>query len=185
MRELTVKIRFVTPCLGNIKTTHKVENAETGAKKKRTVFKFPRNHEGKVILMQAWWASVMRSAADVMCRHQKFVEGIRFSLEVDGIPERVFKRYYENSRYSSHEAFLANDVIGISCLVPPTINNDDFWRLMSLAGEYYGMSPFRPGEFGFFKVDSIKLRGPEPEEPDEEEFQEQPDGKGKMTTAST
>ena len=123
-----------------------------------------------------------------MCRHQKFVENVRFSLEVDGmptpIPEEAFKRHYSRKLFSLHEAFLANDVVGITCLVPGEINNDDFWRLMSLAGEYYGMSPFEPGKYGMFKIESIRRRGPEPESSDEPSIQNQSDGRGEVIATS-
>lgn len=166
MRELTVRIRFTLPSLGNVRTYQRLVNLE-GVKKKRTVFLLPRNHEGKVILMQSWWASVMRNAADVLCRHQGVIKDVRFALEVDGtprpFPEEWFQRFYDEDRFTPHEQFAAGDVIGVSCLVPATINDDDFWRLMSLGGEYYGMSPYRPGEFGFFKVEGIEKRGPQPD----------------------
>lgn len=167
MRELTVRIRFTIASLGNVKSYRTVR--KDGKKKRRPVFLFPRDHEGRVILMQSWWAHIMRKAADVMCRHQQHVREIRFSLAVDGLPgsvadNEIFRRYYgAENNFSPHEAFFAGDVIGVSCLVPAMISDDDFWRLMSLAGEYYGMSAFRPGEYGNFKVEGIERRGPQPE----------------------
>jgi len=166
MRELTVRIRFTVSCLGNIKSYRTVR--KDGKKKRRPIFLFSKDHEGRVILMQSRWANILRSAADVMCRHQNHVRDIRFSLAVDGSPGSIadnntFKRYYDGENFSPHEAFFAGDVVGVSCLVPATISDDDFWRLMSLAGEYYGMSPYRPEEYGNFKVEGIERRGPQPE----------------------
>lgn len=116
------------------------------------------------------WAALMRKAADVLCQHQSEVAGIRFQLEVDGtpqpVPDKVYRRYYGENKYSPHEAFYAGDVIGVSCLVPNKISDEDFWSLMQMAGQYYGMSPFRPGDFGHFNVEGIERRGPVPKQPE-------------------
>jgi len=59
--------------------------------------------------------------------------------------------------------------------VPDTISDDDFWRLMEYAGRYFGISPCRPGEYGFFTVESVERCGLEPlTERGEQEVREQP-----------
>jgi hypothetical protein len=127
----------------------------------------------KVIFLPTWWSSVLQKAASVLNRHHRDVRDIRFALEVDGqprpLPADPFKRYYQNGRYSQHEAFFAGDTVGLNCVVPAAIDDDDFWRLMDAAGLYWGISPFQPGNFGFFKVKSLSRRGASPAEKEVEE----------------
>jgi len=164
MRELTVRIKFTSPCLGNAKKFHNIR--VQGKRKKRTYFVHLRNPSNCVMFLPTWWQAIMRNAADVLSRHQQEVKGIRFALEVDGqprpIPEQLFNRYYDENRYSRHEAFMAGDTIGVTCVVPDQISDDDFWRLMQYAGKFYGISPCRPGEFGFFTVEKMEKCGLEP-----------------------
>lgn len=161
MRELTVRIKFTSPCLGNVKSFRTFKSK--GKRRKRTLFLMPRSPSGKVTFLPTWWQANMKKAAEVLCRYQKDVSEIRFSPEVDGqprqLPDGAYRRYHESDRYSPHEAFLADDVVGVSCLVPSSIDDESMWRLMELAGKYYGISPYRPGDYGFFTVESIKQRG--------------------------
>jgi hypothetical protein len=157
MRELSVRICFTAHCLGNVKKFH----IEKG--KKRTYFLMPKTHDGKVIFMPVWWKAILAKAADVFCRHQDEVKKIVFSMEVDGnpraIPEQFYHRYYAEDRFSKHEAFFPGDVIGVTCIVPDAISDQDFGRLMTLAGKYCGISPARPNEYGFFSVVSVQPSG--------------------------
>jgi hypothetical protein len=61
-------------------------------------------------------------------------------------------------RYSLHEAFEEGQIVGLNCIVPTVITEEDFWQLMGKAGQYKGLSPWKPGEFGFFEVVSIRPR---------------------------
>lgn len=164
MREMVIRIRFTQPCLGNIKV-RKTVSAGRGLKKKRTFFVFQRDHLGRVIFQQGAWRSLLRKAAETLCRHQQAVPEIHFALHVDGrpqpIPEKFFRRYYEPDKFSPHEAFLAGDDIGLSCVVPSSISDDDLWRLVALVGRYYGLSPYRGGEYGHFEVVSVVRVSPE------------------------
>lgn len=170
MRELTVRLKFTSPCLGHVKKQYTIRTG--GKKKKRSYFLHLRNPQGQVIFLPTWWQAIMRNAADVLSRYHKEVKELRFALEVDGqprpIPDQLYNRYYAPDRYARHEAFWAGDTIGISCLVPDSISDDDFWRLMEYAGRYFGISPCRPGEYGFFVVESVKRCGLEPPKRKEE-----------------
>jgi len=153
MRELTVRIRFTTHCLGNVRKHYRAKG------RLRNYYVLPRNPEGKVIFMPTWWATTLRRAAEILCKHFKEVEQIRFALEVDGnprpIPDQLFRRYFEADKFSSHEAFFPGDVIGATCAVPDAIDDDDFHRLLTYAGKYCGMSPGHPNKFGYYVVESV------------------------------
>ena len=127
MRELTVRIKFTSPCLGHVKKHYTIR--VEGQRKKRTFFVHLRNPRGRVIFLPTWWTAIMRNAADVLSRHHKEVREIRFALEVDGqprpVPEELFDRHYAKGRYSKHEVFAVGDIVGLTCLVPEA--NDADW----------------------------------------------------------
>jgi hypothetical protein len=156
MRELTVRIKFTKDCLGNVKKYV----AEGG--NKWPVFYMPRTPDGCVRFEAKWWQSNIRFAADVLSRHHKAVQKIHFDINVDGKPNpdvRLFyKRHFNSDKFVKHEAFKAGEIIGINCIVPSEITDDDFWRLMDLVGRFKGVSPFGPKEFGFFVVESVQRR---------------------------
>lgn len=163
-RELTVRIRFTRHCLGNVKSR------ERGGR-----FLLPRNPQGFVTFMASWHRANMRFAAQLLGRHQDEVEKIRWDIAVDGAVLRDcwYRRYYpaktnsgtRQQRYVTHETFTPGQVVGIHCAVPSAISEEDLWQLMRLAGQYCGLSPCKPGEFGFFEVDAIVPRRP-PQAPD-------------------
>lgn len=171
MREVTVRIRFQRPCLGADKRHHRVGG------KLRSHFLHLRDPDGDVIFLPSWWRAILRQAAKLLCRHHGEVEKIRFALKVDGRPRPLqettaadpqgvlrrrvrgyYLRRYAPKRFAQHEAFFPGDVIGVTCTVPDSISDEDFHELMSYAGKYCGISPARPGEFGFFSVESIRPR---------------------------
>ena len=154
MRELTVRIRFLTACLGN-------QKLNDGSGK----FVFQRSPDNNIIFLASWHHSNMRMAAQLLNRFQSDVNDIHWDIHIDGTlkENRWHKNYYRSAksnklRYSLHEAFHENQIVGINCLVPNTIKDEDFWRLMSKAGQYKGLSPWKPGENGFYDVVSIRPR---------------------------
>lgn len=171
MREVNIRLKFTTPSLGNVKQRRTV--TIDGKRKQRHYFLLPRSPDGKIIFYPQWWRSILTKAAAVMCKHQKTVREIMVSPEIDGaprpIPDEYYKRYYKSDRFSPHEAFFEGDVIGVSCVVPSKISDDDLWRLFATAGKYYGISPSRPGEYGFFTVERIEGCGAYAQAEDEEE----------------
>ncbi len=158
MRELSVRIKFTKHCLGNVKQTRH----EPTSGKKQTYFVLPRAPDGRVIFLPNWWRQNLRFAAEVACRHQDKVSEILFDMLVDGIPrpipEQLYCRKYGRDLFTFHEAFYPGQAVGLNVIVPDTINDDDFYRLMDLAGRFKGISPARPTEYGFFVVESIQPR---------------------------
>jgi hypothetical protein len=154
MRELTVRIRFLSPSLGN-------QKLGDGSGR----FIFQRNPHGDVIFLPSWHQANMRMAAQLLNRHQKEVQDIHWDINVDGTlrADPWYKNYYRSPksnkmRYSLHEAFIEGQIIGLNCIVPSAVKEEDFWRLMGKAGQYKGLSPWKPGEFGFYEVVSIRPR---------------------------
>jgi len=173
MRELTVRIRFTSACLGSVKKH--VKDEVTG--KTWPTFFMPRTTDGKIRFESSWWTSSLTFAAKILCRHHRAVEGIYWDVIVDGRPDtnvdNFFKRYFNDkgsnngrskSRFVKHEAFLPGDVIGVNCIVPETIGDDDFWKLMDLVGRFRGISPYEPRKYGHFTVDTIRPKDRTPQE---------------------
>jgi hypothetical protein len=162
MRELTVRIRFTSHSLGNVKS------------RERDGYVMPRTPEGLVTFMPTWHTANMRMAAQLLGRHGTEVGKIFWDVTVDAtlVLDRWYRRYYFNStgkrRYVQHESFVPGQIVGLNCIVPAAIDDGDFIQLMNLAGKYKGLSPWDPGKFGHFAVESIRpRRGHEPEESDD------------------
>ena len=158
MRMVVVRLRFTTPCLGNIK------DSKQGGRLCHL-----RDGQGRVVFLQSWWDSAMTQAARAYGRHGKAVRKIRWSPIVDGVTH-VFTRYYKKDMYRKHEAFRAGDEIAVKAMVPTDIPTADFRELVSVLGEYFGISPFRhpsedrnrtndgrDGGFGRFEVVGVKV----------------------------
>jgi len=160
MREMTVRIRFVKPSLGN--------------QKRGDQFIFSRTPDGRAVFLASWHKANLRFAASLLNIHQDEVDKIYWDIAVDGAvrADPWFRRYYKGqngkTRFAVHEAFFAGQVIGIHCVVPARISDDDFWRLMQIAGQYRGLSPWKPREWGFFEVVGLRPRRCREEEDDDE-----------------
>lgn len=155
MRELSVRIRFTNPSLGNEKD-HK-----TGR------FKFQRSpgREGKILFLATWHHANMKLAAEMMGRHQETVKKICWDIEIDAeLREKCLTRcFYQKSpggreRWSLHESLMPGQIICINCVVPNDIDDADFWTLLHIAGKYKGLSPWQPGKYGHYEVVSIRPR---------------------------
>jgi len=154
MREVTVRIRFTRPCLGNVQDRRHNDG--------RLVF--ARTGDGQVMFLPSWHKQNLRLAAQLLGRHQEEVDKIHFDVAVDGALRRDcwYKRYYvghdRKRRYAWHECFFPGQVVGINCIVPSTISDDDLLQLFNIAGRYRGLSPWKPGEYGHFVVEKITPR---------------------------
>jgi hypothetical protein len=157
MRELSVRIRFTTPCLGKEKRHYR----DPVSGKTRYKFIFTRAPaSSKVVFLPTWWRSIILKAAELSASGHVAAGKIRFGCELDGQPQReLYRRYYSDTQFSAHEVFAAGAVVGATCVVPHEISDEEFERLLSCAGKYFGISPARPNEFGYFEVVNIQRIG--------------------------
>lgn len=159
MREVTVRIRFTKHSIGNVKSR------DAGG-----IYRMPSSPDKTVVFMSTWHEANMRFAAKILGRHQDEVGKIRWDIKVDGVLRRDgwYRRYFPGTggkqRYCRHEAFMPAQTIGLNCVVPPPITDEDLWELMQISGTYRGLSPYGPLEFGMFEVVSIRPRRPLGEE---------------------
>lgn len=157
MIEYAAKLEFTSPCLGN---TKKEWIAGSGAK--RTYFAMPRTSQGRINFQPNWWRSNLRKAAGVLAKAVPSLESVHVDPMILGTPKetqpaRFFRRYYSGNIYALHEAFMPGESIGLRIVVPPEIDRDMLWQLFDTSGRFYGISPARPGEFGFFFVTDLAL----------------------------
>jgi len=160
MRELTVRIRFTSPSLGNVR--------KEGPPCDK--FMLPRAPNGRITYLAAWHYANLTLAAQLLNRHHTVVKEILWDIFIDGLPPRGerqwHRRWFTNSsnkkRYAEHECFPAGHIIGINCAVPSAITDDDMLQLMGAAGRYKGLSPWSPNEYGHFEVVSIRPRRSQP-----------------------
>ena len=155
MRELSVRIRFTTPSLGNEK------------EKKTGRFRFQRSpgRDGKILFLATWHHANMKLAAEMLGRHQEAVKHICWDIGLDAeIKDKCLTRcFYQKSangreRWSLHESIMANQTVVINCVVPSEIDDQDFWALMQIAGKYKGLSPWQPGKYGHYEIVNIHPR---------------------------
>lgn len=158
MREMTVRICFTKPSLGSVK------------RQGTSNLVFARTPSGAVAFLPTWHKWNMHFASQLVGKHVGLTNKILWDVNIDGRPrsgeERWYRRYYtipngRRSRYSLHEAFQIGHTIGINCVVPTSITDDDFWELMATAGRFRGLSPFLPMEYGLYEVVSLRRRRPE------------------------
>lgn len=155
MREMTVRIRFTTPSLG------------CAHRDKTSRLYFARSPAGNIVFLAAQHKANMTFAAQLMGKYQHVVGNILWDVNIDGRPTQDHKRWYRRvyetrgngkSRYALHEAFQIGHTIGINCVVPQELPDEDFWSLLSTAGRFKGLSPYCPGEFGLYEVVGLRQR---------------------------
>lgn len=154
MRELAVRLRFTNQSLGNQK------QPDGGF-----VFQRSQGRKGKLLFLASWHQSNMTWAAGVLGRHQEAVKRIFWDIETDAELQArcLVKCFYKKTatsrmRYSTHEALLVGQTIGINCVVPAEIDDQDFWELLQIAGKYRGLSPWQPGRYGHYEVVTVRPR---------------------------
>ena len=146
MKDYNVQIRFTSPCLGNAK------DKESGR------FLFARNLTDKILFLSTWHRSNMVMASKLLSSHQDAVKKIHWdtAIDVELREKRWHRVYYKNAvgreRYSVHESIVPGQIATIAFVLPTGFLPDVFVQLMSIAGKYKGLSPWKPGEYGHYEV---------------------------------
>ena len=141
MQEVAVKIKFITPCLGNVR--------------RDDYDRFERDSSGAIIFMSSWWREILQYGAQAFGKHQKLIHNVRMHARIEGGVKR-YKRYYSATRYTEHEAFLKDDAIIVKAMLPTGLPPDDFKEIFRLAGNYRGMSPYG-WQDGFGQFETIDV----------------------------
>jgi hypothetical protein len=127
MRQITVRLKFVTPCLGHIRKPDKDQ--------------FERDAAGNVIFMNSWWRKVLEFGAQAYGKHQALISAVRFDSVILGTVQ-TFKRFYGAQAFKEHEAFLPGTEITIRVVIPDGMVEAEFIEILKVAGRYKGISPY-------------------------------------------
>lgn len=154
MQEVTIRIRFTQPCLGQLRRQTRRNN---------TVYTMPRDHEGRVTFMPSWWRAGMLYAAKVRCMAHHEVRSIAWSAAIDGRTyhwRRDVPGAQRGDRrpYALHEVFRVGDTVGVTAVLPNGLTIDTFEELLQVMGTYRGISPFRSDDDDFGKFDVVSVR---------------------------
>lgn len=135
--EVIATIRFTTPSLGAVRGP---------------VNKMLRNAEGNVLFLQTWWRAGLGYASQALSRYQNEVTRIQSDPIVEGATT-IFKRYYSPTHFQEHEAFDTNAEIRVRFCLPKRVTAEGFHELLSVAGQYVGISPYGfKNDYGRFVV---------------------------------
>ncbi len=145
MRELTIRLLFTTPCLGNVRGG--------------PVDLMPKNpRTGQVTFRPMWWQMCIRKGAQAMGKHLDQVRQIQWDPVVHG-DLGIHRRYYSDDGYRDHEAYLEGTEIAVNVVIPSQVPVEDFERILETAGRYVGISPYRWQDgWGRFQVRSVLPR---------------------------
>lgn len=151
--EVTAKLEFVRPCLGNVRQPD--------------YDRMERDQDGNVIFLPTWWRAAFATAAKAINKHHKLVDNIHPALQVYGSVTRVERRYAEQrgdikqQRVRVHEAFDVGAVVECSFMLSSGMTVNHFTELLEAVGTYFGVSPYgwRTGLYGFFKVLEVRKGG--------------------------
>jgi len=138
-----------------IEVTLQFNQHSLGDCRHKKISRMLRDPNGRVMFLPTWWQALMRYAAKVVNRHHDDVNDIDWAPVVDG-ETTEFKRYYAQGRYTVHEAFFPGDKIVVHAVLPHTIPVEDFRELLSTAGKYRGISPYKPDRYGTFEVIDVR-----------------------------
>jgi len=150
--EVYVRLEFTTPCLGNERNDDPDPN------------RMMRSGSGGIIFLQSWWHGCTVAAAERFSMHQKRIRSVKWSSEVDGKVRLVDRFYYKrdgSKNIKKHEGFAALDVISVRALVPDDVPPEDFKTILSIAGEFFGISPYgwKKGYGRFNVLEVTKIYG--------------------------
>ncbi len=150
MIEWTVQVIFTTPSLGNQKTAD-------------GRFLFQKSESGQILFLPTWHKANMVFAANMLGLYQTAVPLIMWDPVIDAaLREKCFTQQFytkgDRQRFSLHETLYPGQTAGINFVAPPEIPHDGLIKLFSKAGSYRGVSPWKPGQFGHFRVNTLTQR---------------------------
>jgi hypothetical protein len=153
MQEVTIQIRFTRPCLGYAK-----QSLDKG---RGVIYRMPRDGAARVMFLPSWWKNSFKFAAKVLGRYHTEAIEIVWSPPVTGtlsqwqrnIPAKNTKR----RRYALHESFRPGTVVTLFAVLPADLAITDFTELLSIVGNYKGISPFQAEDdtYGTFDVVTV------------------------------
>lgn len=153
MQEVIINIRFTRPCLGYAK--------QPLDKGRGVIYRMPRDGSQRVMFLPSWWKTNFRFAAKVLGRYHTEAANIAWATPVQGDlnqwQRNITNPTGKRRRYALHEAFRARTVATVQAVLPDGLPIDGFTELLSIVGQYKGISPFQSDDdtYGTFEVVSV------------------------------
>jgi hypothetical protein len=146
--EVTARISFTRPCLGNVRRSD--------------YDRMPRDGDGTVIFMVTWWRAAFARAAKNINRYYSLVDKIHPALQVRGEVTRYKRWYNGGKKHTIHECFDVGSTVEASFLIPTEMRLEEFIELLEATGLYIGISPYgwKTGMYGHFRVLEVRKGGP-------------------------
>ncbi len=153
MQEVTIRLRFTQPCLGN---------ARRATRSGGTIYALLRGTapQRSVIFLGSWWRAGLQYASRVLSRYDSHVERINWDQAVDGKVEQ-WRRYITangtKTGYALHEGFLRGKTISVNAVLPDGLSVEAMIELLTIMGRYKGISPYQSADttYGTFDVVSV------------------------------
>lgn len=150
--EVTAKIQFVRPCIGNVR---------------RPDFdRMEHDQDGNVIFLPTWWRAAFAKAAQAINRHYALVDNIHPAPQVYGTVTKIERQYVEHRGgvkvqcSKIHEGFDVGAVVECSFLLGSGMTANHFTELLETVGLYFGFSPYGWRQnFGRFRVLEVRKGG--------------------------
>lgn len=145
------KLQFNSPCLA-------------GEKNKNGKWTFEKAANGRIFFYESKLFNSVLQAARILGRHQHLISRIRWNGEaIETSPIGSHQRYTHGRSYAQHEAVPRGGTIVLEATIPQEIGLEDFRELLSLAGKFFGLSPFGTKQgFGKYAVLLVEEKNPEP-----------------------
>lgn len=141
MREMTIDIRFTSPCLGAVRVPD-------------GPVRFDRAGEDVTLPLSAWRRALELGADTVGVPHDR-IEGIRIDPIIRRRPD-IYQRYYDKAKFTEHEAYPTDTIIQVTALVPHTVSDALFMRIMTAIGKWWGISPYGWERHGYGRFVVVK-----------------------------
>jgi hypothetical protein len=156
MVEVTLKIRFLQPCLGAKPRRLPALGARAAPGDVVTVFCLPRTGDGRVMFPPEWWRAIVVHGARVKGGSAAEAGRICWSIEVDGVVQRWLRHVQPDGDrrgyHVHHEAFMPGTVVSVDCVLPDGLDMDRFRTWAAAGGKYLGISPYKKAKWGRFEV---------------------------------
>lgn len=144
MMEVTIRLRFTNYSLGD--------------RRFKRISRMLQDGQGRIVYLPTWWDALMGYAAKVLNKYHELARQIDWDPVVDGRPTE-YRRYYDEGKYTLHEAFEPGAEIGVNAVLPTGLTIEMFTELLDVAGRYRGISPYRQQkQYGTFEVVSVVRR---------------------------
>lgn len=151
MKKVRLVIKFKSQCLGHIPKTNEY-------------FMFPRDAEGKVMIMQSWWRASLRKATEQLEQPpspELKQLSQRILLETKCVEcSTVMTKEMPQGKQVTYDCFPIGAILDLNFLVPLGISDAAIRQAFERVGSWIGLSPRHAGEgYGRYEILKFEIGG--------------------------